>query len=41
MCDALKYWRDKTREEKKHIMSESGIKAITYEQIILIYKNKK
>jgi hypothetical protein len=37
MTAQLRYWRDLPKEEKKRIMKEKGIKAITFEQIEKIF----
>lgn len=34
----LRYWRDLPKEEKKRIMKEKRIKAITFKQITDIYE---
>lgn len=38
MTAQLRYWRDLPKEEKKRIMKEKRIKAITFEQITDIYE---
>lgn len=40
MTPQLRYWRDLPKEEKKKIMKEKGIKAITFEQITEIYETR-
>lgn len=40
MTAPLRYWRDLPKEEKKRIMKEKGIKAITFEQIENIFKKR-
>lgn len=36
----LRYWRNLSKSQKQEIMSEKGIKSITYEQIKKIYYEK-
>jgi len=40
MTHILKFWRDLGKEKRKEIMTEKGIKAITYEQIKTIYNER-
>jgi len=37
----LRYWRNLSKTQKQEIMSEKGIKEITYEQIKTIYNENK
>lgn len=41
MREILVWWRGKSKEEKKSIMKDHNIKAITFEQIKLLYLESK
>ncbi len=37
MTEILRFWRDKTKEQKQEIKSKYGIKTMTYADIQKIY----
>lgn len=41
MTEILRWWRNKSREERKEIMKDRNIKAITYREIKVIYNETK
>jgi len=41
MTEINRYWNKLPKSQKQKIMSEKGIKAITYDQIKKIYNDKK
>lgn len=41
MIDILRFWRDKTLEQKQAIKSKYGIKVMTYKDIQNIYNENK
>lgn len=41
MTEILRWWRNKSREERKEIMKDRNIKSITYNQIKVIYNETK
>jgi hypothetical protein len=40
MKEQLKYWRDLSKQEKRQLMQQHGIKAITFEHICMIYEER-